>query len=277
MDSPTLQEIDAVVEAVRQHSAVTPRVALVLGSGLGPLADTVDSPTQIAVSELPGWPASTVEGHVGRLLLGKLEGQSVCMLQGRVHHYEGYSMQRLALPIRVMRRLGAEVLIVTNAAGGLNPDFDVADLMMIGDHIFLPGMAGNSPLRGPNLDEFGPRFPDMSRAYDRELRDMAREVADEQSIALREGVYICLGGPSFETPAEQRLMKLLGADAVGMSTAYEVVVARHAGMRVLGFSGVTNVWSLDGSSKASHDEVLQAGKRIGPKLETIVRGVLRRL
>ncbi len=277
MDIPDLAEIDAIAAAVRDRTELKPRIALVLGSGLGALADAVESAVTISSAELPGWPVSSVEGHAGRLVFGTLEGQNVCTIQGRVHFYEGHSMQRLAVPVRVLNRLGAELLIVTNAAGGLNPEFSVADLMMIVDHIFFPGMAGHSPLRGPNLDQFGPRFPDMSRAYDPELIQLALAVAAEHQIPLRQGVYMCLSGPSFETPAEQRLMKLLGADAVGMSTAHEVVVARHAGMRVLGISGITNVWSLDGSSKASHAEVLQSGAVIGPKLEAIIRGVLRKL
>ncbi len=277
MDNPSLAEIDAITQEIGKRSDLTPRIVLVLGSGLGPLADSVEQATHISNAELPGWPVSTVEGHSGRLVLGQLEGQSVCILQGRVHFYEGYSMQRLAIPVRVLRRLGAEVFIVTNAAGGLNPQFKVGDLMQIEDQIFLPGMVGHSPLIGPNMDEFGPRFPDMSQAYDPDLRKLAQQVADEHSIDLRHGVYICLGGPAFETPAEQRLMVTLGADAVGMSTAYEVVVARHAGMRVLGFSGITNVWALDGSSEASHEEVLRTGSIVGPKLETVIRGVLRRI
>lgn len=277
MQVPTLAEIDGIARTIRARTKLQPRVALVLGSGLGALADSVEPAARIKTRELSGWPVSSVEGHAGQLVLGSLEGQPVCIVQGRVHFYEGYSMQRLAVPIRVLRRLGAELLIVTNAAGGLNQEFNVADLMLITDHIFLPGMAGHSPLRGPNLDELGPRFPDMSQAYDPELRQLAEQVAADNSMELRHGVYICLAGPSFETPAEQRLMKLLGADAVGMSTAYEVVVARHAGMRVLGISGITNVWAVDGSSEASHEEVLQAGSAIEPKMETIVRGVLRKL
>lgn len=277
MAAPTLEDIDAIAAAIQSRSELRPRVALILGSGLGPLADAVKSATHIPAAELPGWPVSSVEGHAGQVVLGSLEGADVGIVQGRVHFYEGYSMQELGIPIRVMRRLGADTLIVTNAAGGLNSDFSVGDLMLIVDQIFLPGMVGHSPLIGPNLDEFGPRFPDMSQAYDPELRKLAQQVADKHSIPLRHGVYICLGGPAFETPAEQRLMVTLGADAVGMSTAYEVVVARHAGMRVLGFSGITNVWAVDGSSEASHEEVLQAGKQVAPKLETVLRGVLRKL
>lgn len=276
MDVPTLEEIDAITRAIQARSDLRPRVALVLGSGLGPLAEAVETATRISVGELPGWPVSGVEGHVGRLVLGTLDGAPVCVVQGRVHFYEGYSMQRLGVPVRVMRRLGAEILIVTNAAGGLNSDFAVGDLMMIVDQLFLPGIAGHSPLRGPNLDEFGPRFPDMSQAYDRELRELAKAVAKEAGIQLHEGVYVSLAGPSFETPAELRWLRTLGGDAVGMSTAHEVVVARHSGMRTLGFSAITNLASFDGSSPASHGEVLEAGKLVAPKLETVIRGVLRR-
>lgn len=277
MAAPTLENLDAIAAAVRSRTELQPRVALILGSGLGPLADAVESATRIPAAELPGWPVSSVEGHAGQVVLGSLEGTAVGIVQGRVHFYEGYSMQQLGVPVRVMRRLGADTLIVTNAAGGLNPDFAVGDLMLIVDQIFLPGMAGYSPLRGPNLDELGPRFPDMSQPYDRGLRELAKQVAEAAQITLQEGVYVSLAGPAFETPAELRMLRSLGGDAVGMSTAHEVVVARHAGMRTLGFSGITNLASFDGSSPASHQEVLQAGKQVAPKLETVLRGVLRKL
>lgn len=277
MAAPTLENLDAIAAAVRSRTELQPRVALILGSGLGPLADAVESATRIPAAELPGWPVSSVEGHAGQVVLGSLEGTAVGIVQGRVHFYEGYSMQQLGVPVRVMRRLGADTLIVTNAAGGLNPEFAVGDLMLIVDQIFLPGMAGYSPLRGPNLDELGPRFPDMSQPYDRGLRELAKQVAEAAQITLQEGVYVSLAGPAFETPAELRMLRSLGGDAVGMSTAHEVVVARHAGMRTLGFSGITNLASFDGSSPASHQEVLQAGKQVAPKLETVLRGVLRKL
>jgi purine-nucleoside phosphorylase len=277
MDVPTIEEIDAIVSLIQRNSDLRPRVGLVLGTGLGPLADSVDGAVRVPTSELEGWPTSTVEGHAGQLVLGTLEGQAVCAIQGRVHFYEGPSMQRLGLPIRVLQRLGADTLVVTNAAGGLNPEFRVGDLMLISDQIFLPGMAGHSPLMGPNLSEFGPRFPDMSQAYDRELRALAQTVAQEEGIELREGVYLCLGGPAFETPAELRFIDRIGADSVGMSTAHEVTVARHGGMRILGFSGITNMSSLDGSSPTSHEEVLEVGQVIVPKLEKLIRGVLRKL
>jgi purine-nucleoside phosphorylase len=211
------------------------------------------------------------------LVIGVLEGMPVCVLQGRVHYYEGYSMARIGLPIRVLQRLGADMLIVTNAAGGVNPAFEPGDVMLINDHINLIGMAGLSPLRGPNLQEFGPRFPDMSQAYDRQLQALARQVAAQEGIVLREGVYICLGGPAFETPADLRFLRTIGVDAVGMSTVPEIVVARHGGMRALGFSGISNKVSLDGEKLTTHQEVLEAGRRVGPKLERLIRGVLRRL
>jgi purine-nucleoside phosphorylase len=211
------------------------------------------------------------------LVVGHLEGRPVMVMQGRAHYYEGYSMAQITLPVRVMQALGVKVLIVTNAAGGLNPSFRPGDVMLIRDHINLIGMAGLSPLRGPNLDRFGPRFPDMSCAYDPDLRTMARAVAQEAGIPVHEGVYICLAGPSFETPADIRFLRLIGADAVGMSTVPEVTVARHGGMRVLGLSGISNVAAAEGENVASHEEVLEAGRVLAPRLETIIRGVLRGL
>jgi purine-nucleoside phosphorylase len=198
-------------------------------------------------------------------------------MQGRVHYYEGYSMPTVGLPVRVMVRLGIEILIVTNAAGAVNPDFEPGDLMLITDHLNLIGMAGLNPLRGPNLEELGPRFPDMSQPYDRQLADLAREVAVQNDIHLQEGVYVCLAGPSFESPADLRFLLTNGVDAVGMSTVPEVIVARHGGVRVLGISGVSNKANLDGETITTHEEVLAAGEEIVPKLTALIRGVLRRL
>jgi purine-nucleoside phosphorylase len=206
-----------------------------------------------------------------------LEGQPVLVMQGRVHFYEGYSMGQVTLPVRVMTRLGIPILFVTNAAGGINPDYVPGDVMLITDNLNLVGMAGANPLMGPNIDELGPRFPDMSRAYDPELMQMARQVASQHGIPLREGVYCGLSGPSFESPADLRFLRLAGADAVGMSTVPEVIVARHGGMRVLGLSGISNKANLDGSTITTHEEVMEAGKVITPKIETILRGVLRAL
>ena len=273
----TIEEIDSVADRIREATDLKPRVGMVLGSGLGGLADSLESAVSLATDQLPGWPRSTVEGHAGRVVLGLLEGIPVCVLQGRVHYYEGHPMSRIGLPIRVLQRLGADTLILTNAAGGVNPSFDPGDVMLITDHINLIGMAGISPLRGPNLDEFGPRFPDMSQAYDRQLQALAREAAAQEGLTLREGIYICLAGPAFETPADLRFLRMIGADAVGMSTVPEITVARHGGMRTLGFSGISNRTSLDGEKLTTHAEVLEAGKRIGPNLERLIRGVLRRI
>ncbi len=273
----TLEQIDRLVEAVRARTDHQPRVALILGSGLNALAEAVQNPDVIPFEALPGWPVTTVEGHAGRLVIGALEGQEVLVMQGRVHYYEGYDMAQVTLPVRVMTRLGVEILIVTNAAGAINPEFEPGDIMLITDHLNLVGMAGLNPLRGPNLDEFGPRFPDMSQAYDRALADLARRVAAEEGVEMREGVYVCLSGPSFETPADLRFLRTAGADAVGMSTVPEVIVARHGGMRVLGISGISNKANLDGSTVTTHEEVLAAGKVIVPKMERVIRGVLRLL
>lgn len=273
----TYDQISEVSEYVRSKIETQPTVGMILGSGLGALADSLTGETIIPYGEIPNWPVSTVEGHQGRLVIGELESQQVLVMQGRAHYYEGYSMAQVGLPVRVMTRLGISIFIVTNAAGGVNPEFIPGDPMLITDHLNLMGMAGLTPLRGPNLDEFGPRFPDMGRAYDRELMYVARQVASEKGIRLNEGVYACLGGPSFETPADLRFLRTVGVDAVGMSTVPEVTVARHGSMRVLGFSGISNKANLDGDTITSHEEVLEAGRIIVPKLETLIRGVLRSL
>ncbi len=277
MEFLTLGDIDRAAAAIRRRTRLQPKVGLILGSGLNALADVVEGGDILDAREIPGWPASSVEGHLGRLIVGMLEGQPVFIQQGRAHYYEGHSMASLGLPVRAMQRLGVEILIVTNAAGAVNPEYDPGDLMLITDHINLIGMAGLSPLRGPNLDAFGPRFPDMSQAYDRSLMALARQAAAEASIGLREGAYVCLAGPSFETPADLRFLRAIGADAVGMSTVPEVTVARHGGMRVLGLSGISNRASLDGSTVTTHEEVMAAGKVLVPKLTAVIRGVLRRL
>lgn len=234
-------QIVSAADFVRAHSTHRPTVGLILGSGLGALADAIESSEIVATADIPHWPTSTVQGHSGRLVIGPMAGQTALVLQGRTHFYEGYSMGHVTLPIRVMIELGIKTLIVTNAAGGLNPDFEPGDLMIIRDHINFPGMAGNNPLRGPNDERYGPRFPDMTTAYDPALRALAQRVAADAGFALREGVYAYVGGPSFETPAELRFLQRAGADAVGMSTAPEVVVARHAGLRVLGISTIANL------------------------------------
>lgn len=273
----TLEQIDQAADAVRERTAYKPRVAFILGSGLNGLADAVQKPDIIPFGDVPQMPVSTVHGHMGRLVIGELEGQVVYVMQGRVHFYEGYTMGQVTLPVRIMQRLGIEMLFVTNAAGGVNPDFAPGDVMLITDNLNLIGMTGINPLFGPNLDELGPRFPDMSQAYDRELMDKARQAASAENMALQEGVYCALSGPSFEGPADLRFLRLAGADAVGMSTVPEVIVARHGGMRVLGLSGISNKANLDGSTITTHEEVIEAGKIISPKIEKILRGVLRSL
>ena len=270
----TRQEYEAAAEFIKGQTRPEPRISPIRGSGLNPLAEAVQDADRIPYTDVPGFPQPSVEGHVGRLVFGTLEGQRVFVLQGRAHYYEGHSIASLGLPVRVMQRLGAEILIVTNAAGAVNPQFSPGELMLITDHINFIGMAGLTPLRGPNLDSFGPRFPDMSQAYDPELKDLAREVARQQDIPLQEGVYICLAGPSFETPADLRFLRMIGVDAVGMSTVPEVTVARHGGMRVLGISGISNKANLDGKTITSHEEVLEAGKVIVPRLVRLITGVL---
>jgi len=271
----TREQFEEAAAAVRARTHYQPDIALVLGSGLGALAEAVADPDIIQATDIPYWPHSTVPGHLGRLVIGQLEGRTVLVQQGRAHYYEGLSMQQATLPIRVMQLLGVQTVILTNAAGAINPAFRAGDLMLLTDHINFLGMAGASPLRGPNEDTFGPRFPDMSRVYDLALREVALEVAGSQGLQLRQGVYVCLAGPSFETSADLRFLRLAGADAVGMSTVPEATVARHGGLRVLGLSGISNVANLDGSSVTTHEEVLAAGQTLVPKLTALLTGVLR--
>jgi len=273
----TLEQIDSIAESIRSKTSFRPTVGIILGSGLGSVAANVEEAAILPYQELPGWPVSTVHGHQGHLVIGRLEDQVVAVMQGRVHYYEGYSMAQVTMPVRVLQRLGIEVLVVTNAAGAVNPNYEPGDLMLIKDHVNLIGMAGLNPLRGPNLDTFGPRFPDMSQPYDRILNGLARKVAEVENLALHEGVYVSLAGPSFESPADLRYLRMIGADSVGMSTVPEVIVARHGGTRVLGISGISNKANLDGDTITTHEEVLAAGQQIVPKLTTLIRGVLRRL
>jgi len=273
------REFDEAAGFIRSRTHHTPQIGLILGSGLSRVAEEVEDADAIPFAEIPQFPVSTVEGHSGQLVAGRWAGQTVMVLQGRTHFYEGYSMQRVTLPVRVMQVLGIHTLLITNAAGGINPSFRAGDLMLITDHINLIGMAGLNPLRGPNLDEFGPRFPDMSHAYDPALQAVARRVAGRLGFTLREGVYMCLAGPSFETPADIRFLRAVGADAVGMSTVPEVTIARHGGMRVLGVSGISNVAIADPTEErqTTHQEVLETGQVIVPKLIGLLKGVLGEL
>lgn len=264
---------------IRRTTNHHPKIGLILGSGLSSLADEIEEADHIPYNEIPYFPVSRVAGHAGKLVAGHLAGKSVLVMQGRTHYYEGYSPQHITLPVRVMQVLGVQTLIVTNAAGGLNRTFKAGDFMLISDQINLVGMGGHHPLRGPNLDEFGPRFPGMTRAYDPQLMKLARHAAQDLDLTLQEGVYVCLAGPAFETPAENRLLLLLGADAVGMSTAHEVVVANHCGLRVLGISTITNLSILETGSEAetTHTEVLETGKLVVPKLMALLKGILAAL
>jgi purine-nucleoside phosphorylase len=273
-DFVTIKEIESARDAILARITVKPEIGLILGSGLGALADEIEAPMVIPTHEIPFWPQSTVLGHKGQLVIGKLQEKNVIVLQGRSHYYEGQSISRIGLPVRVMQKLGVKTLIITNAAGGINPEFETGDLMLLTDHISLFTMGGENPLRGPNLDEFGPRFPDMSEVYDRSLIDLALTVSTEKGLGCRKGIYICLAGPSFETPADIRFLRAIGADAVGMSTVPEAIVARHGGIRVLGISGISNKVDVSGVNIASHEEVLQAGKVLVPKLITLIKGML---
>ncbi len=275
----TREQYDIAADAIRKTSRSEPKIGLILGSGLNALAEAVLDADVISYPDIPHFPKPTVEGHVGRLVMGTLEDTQVMIMQGRVHFYEGYPLPQVVFPVRVMQVMGIETLIVTNAAGGLNPTFQAGDLMLITDHLNLVGMGGSNPLFGPNDPALGPRFPDMSQAYDPKLGRIALEVAQQHGIPLRQGIYAGLAGPSFETPAEIRFLRMIGADAVGMSTVTEVTVARHGGMRVLGVSGISNVALAepDPDHETSHEEVLAAGQQIVPRLTTLLRGVLVKL
>lgn len=274
-----VEKVQEATTYIQSQSEKRPSVGLVLGSGLSSLADAVQSPTVIPFDTIPNWPISTVPGHSGKLLIGQLEGADVMVQQGRVHFYEGYSMDEVTFPIRVMLAFSIQTVVVTNAAGGINPNFTPGDLMIIKDHINMPGLTGNNPLRGPNDDTVGPRFPDMTIPYDAGLRQIAKEVAQKNNFTIQEGVYAFVSGPSFETPAELRFLHAVGADAVGMSTAPSVTVARHAGMRVLGISSITNKANLDPNPDAlvTHEEVLETGLQIVPRLTTLIRELLPHL
>jgi purine-nucleoside phosphorylase len=272
--SPLKAQIDAAVRVIRSHSDATPDVGLVLGTGLGALARQIQRPTVIDYASIPGFPRATVESHAGRLLIGTLAGRSVVAMEGRFHRYEGYTLQQVTFPVRVMRALGAETLIVSNACGGMHPMWSPGDLMLIADHINL---LGDNPLVGPNDDSLGPRFPDMSAPYDASLRTLARTVAAERKILLREGVYIAVAGPSLETRAEYRALRLLGADVVGMSTVPEVIVAIHGGMKVLGISIITDQCLPDALEVASVEKIIATAGRAEPSLTSLVMGVVERL
>ncbi len=264
-------KLQDAVEAVRRWSNDAPCLGIVLGSGLGPLADEVADGVVVPYTEIPHFPVSTAPGHAGRLVLGSLEGRPVFVMSGRVHLYEGYTPAQVVFGVRLMRRLGAETLLITNAAGGVNMGFSEGTLMLISDHINL---TGQNPLIGPNDRTLGPRFPDMSDAYDKDLRDLARSAADRARIPVAEGVYLGLLGPNYETPAEIHMARLLGADAVGMSTVMEVIAANHLGMRVIGISCITNMAAGILPKKLTEGEVLETAQRVHDELARLVRGIV---
>lgn len=269
-----LPVVEAAVERLRGAGAAAPRVALILGSGLGHIADRMEGTTRVSASDIPGYPPSTVEGHDGVFVVGTLEGKSVVTLSGRVHGYEGHAPQVLGIPARILCALAPEVLIVTNAAGGIRDDLVPGDLMLIADHVNL---TTRSPLMGTNVDAWGPRFPDMSDVYPASWRDRMRDAASANGVALQEGVYGCASGPQYETPAEIRAMRAMGVDAVGMSTVPEAIVASHMGVPVLGVSVISNKAAGMSGGKLAHEEVLEVAGTAGRLLGDLLLAVLRSL
>ena len=265
------QQIDRAVSVVRERVSLAPQVAIILGSGLGALAGEVRADAVVPYAEIPGFPRSTVEGHAGNLLVGRLEGRAVAVMQGRAHFYEGYSLADVVFPVRVIRALGARVLLVSNAAGGVNRLWSSGDLMIIADHI---NFMGSNPLMGPNDPDLGPRFPDMSQAYDPDLIALAERAALAEGIAIRKGVYAGVHGPSYETPAELRMLRGWGADAVGMSTVPEVIAARHMGMRVLGITAITDMATGEQIKTVTHEDVMAVAREIEPKFIRVVKRIV---
>jgi purine-nucleoside phosphorylase len=274
MKDSRLQRIDEAVARVRERGDWSPEVGVVLGTGLGALIRDMEVDDAIDYGEIPHFPISTVESHTGRLVFGRLEGRSVVVMQGRFHFYEGYSMEQVTFPIRVMQRLGVGTLVASNACGGMNPGYRRGDLMRIDDHINL---IGDNPLRGPNIDELGPRFPDMSEPYDRGLGALADRVALEARIRLHVGVYVAVAGPNLETRAEYRFLRSIGADVVGMSTVPEVIVARHAGMRILGISIVTDECFPDSLEPVDVETIIRVAGEAEPRMTRVIRETIGRL
>ncbi len=269
-----VERINDAAEYLKERLSEKPKVGLILGSGLGVLADEIQEPITISYRDIPFFPQSTVHGHAGELVCGFLMGKYVMAMKGRFHYYEGYSMETVTFPVRVMKALGVEVILVTNAAGGVNKDFSPGDLMIIEDHL---SFTFDNPLVGKNFEELGPRFPDMSNAYDKELVAIAQEVAREAVIDVRKGVYACMTGPVYETPAEIRMLQYLGADAVGMSTVPEVMVAKHSGLKVLGISCISNMAAGILPQPLNHEEVIETTQRIKKYFIAYVKSILNRL
>jgi len=274
MNALTASQIREAADYIRERTSERPEVGLIMGSGLGVLGEQLTEFVTIAYRDIPHFPISTVEGHAGELLIGKLEGRSVLLMRGRFHMYEGYGPELTAFPVRVMKALGVRVLVVTNAAGGINLAFGSGDLMLISDHLNL---TGRNPLIGPNDNELGARFPDMSEAYSRRLRAIAGQTARELGFELREGVYAGLLGPSYETPAEIRMLRTLGADAVGMSTVAEVITARHAGLEVLGISCISNMAAGILDQPLSHEEVMETTERVKSRFIGLILALIPQL
>ncbi|HYE66010.1 MAG TPA: purine-nucleoside phosphorylase [Pyrinomonadaceae bacterium] len=272
--SSLYERAEHAARVIRARWSEEARIALVLGSGLGAFADDLEETAKIPYEEIPGFARSTVEGHAGRLVLGKTEGVPVLAMQGRFHYYEGYSFDEVVFPIRVLGRLGVRSLVLTNAAGGINVAFDQGALMIISDHLNLMGV---NPLRGLNDQRFGPRFPDMSEVYSRDYQEIAVEEAHQMGLELRRGIYAAMSGPSYETPAEVRMLRTLGADAVGMSTVPEAIVARHMGMKVLGISCITNMAAGVIDQPINHDEVIETGARVHETFKELLRRIIPKL
>jgi purine-nucleoside phosphorylase len=278
MSTPTTpsfsQRLDQLEPAVRARTDLVPKVGIVLGSGLGGLADALTDPVAVPFAELPGWPAASAPGHAGRLLLGHLDGVPAVCLQGRLHLYEGNSERLVVEPVLLMQRLGAQVIVLSNAAGGIRVDWPAGTLMLITDHLNL---TGRSPLIGANDDALGPRFPDLTHTWSPRLNDLMRRAAGTEGVALEEGVYAGLTGPTYETPAEVRMLRAMGADAVGMSTVLEAVVARWAGAEVIGVSLVTNPGAGITGNPLTHEEVLEAAAEAGSRFQALIRNFVRQL
>lgn len=268
------QQIDTTVKFIRTKTAAAPQIGIILGTGLGALAEEMTQEISIEYSEIPNFPTSTVEFHKGRLLFGSLGGKNIVAMQGRFHYYEGYDLRQVTFPVRILKALGVKTLIISNAAGGVNPQYEVGDLVLITDHI---NMQGVNPLIGLNDDNLGLRFPDMYNAYDKDLRDLAENTALECRIPLRKGIYIAVTGPNLETGAEYRMMRILGGDLVGMSTVPEVIIARHQGTKVLAFSLVTDMGLPDAMEPCSIEKVLEAAALAEPKLTKLVIKIVERM
>lgn len=266
------QKFNESVNYIESKINIEPKIGLILGSGLGDLADEIINPVVIEYKDIPHFPVSTVEGHKGQLIIGELMGKNVVAMQGRLHYYEGYSMQDITFPVRVMKKLGVETLIVTNACGGMNPKLYPGALMIITDHI---NMMGDNPLMGKNLDDFGPRFPDMSTAYNPELIEIARKIAKDLDLDVQEGVYTAISGPYFLSKAELRMLRTIGGDTVGMSTIPETIVANHSGMKVLGISCVTDMAIADTLEPIDHETVMRIANETKPKFSSYIKGILK--